>query len=93
MLRDWLSGLRKYVIGTCVALALNTGVARAADDSAELRQMIDAQSKQIEELKRRLDSGSSEASEAGAPVQAVPGGKGPLPGGWSDRGGGRGGGR
>jgi hypothetical protein len=76
MLRDWLSGLRKYALAACVALAFNANVVRAGDDdTAELRKLIEEQSKQIEQLKQRLDNGSSEASEAGAATPALPGGK------------------
>lgn len=74
MLRDWLSGLRKYLVGTSVAVAITGSVAHAGDDSAELRKLIEEQSRQIEALKQRLDAqpaGSAESSEAGAP--AAPG--------------------
>lgn len=68
---DWLKGLRKYAIGTCVALAFSANVARAADDDADLRKMIEAQAKQIEELKHRLDAGATEAAEQGAEPKAA----------------------
>jgi phosphate-selective porin OprO/OprP len=68
----WLKGLRPYFAGACVVLTLASGSGRAGDNDAELRSLVEQQSKQIaeqqkqlEDLKHRLD-----ASEA-LKVQAL----------------------
>jgi hypothetical protein len=51
---DWLSRLRKYALGTCVALAFGAGVCHAADND-ELRALLEKQQQEIQELKQKLD--------------------------------------
>lgn len=58
---DWLKELRKFALGTCVALVMSTGVSRAAENDAELRSLLEQQAKQIEELKQRLDAVAQDA--------------------------------
>jgi hypothetical protein len=55
MLRDWLQGVRKYLVGTCATLAFTAGTTYAADND-ELLQRLDQQSREIQELKARLDA-------------------------------------
>jgi phosphate-selective porin OprO/OprP len=55
MVLNGLKGVRKYCVSACVVLAAAAGSARA-DDAAELRQLLDMQSRQIEQLKQRLDA-------------------------------------
>lgn len=68
MLRDWFTGVRKYSLGACVVLAAAASTGRA-DDAAELRKLIEEQSKQIQELKQRLDAGQQPVN-AGADAAA-----------------------
>jgi len=65
---NWFKGLRRWCTGTCVVLALGGGLARAGDNDADLKQMLEQQSKQIEELRKRLDA--AEAAKATHPVSA-----------------------
>jgi hypothetical protein len=63
MFQDWLRGLRKYLMGTCAALLMATGVGRAQDkgqdQDAQLRALIQEQGRQIQELKAKLEAGAS----------------------------------
>jgi hypothetical protein len=55
MSRTWLKGLRKYLLGTCAAFLVSTGVSRAQDKDADLRSLIEEQGRQIQELKKQLE--------------------------------------
>jgi phosphate-selective porin OprO/OprP len=70
MLRNWLQGVRKYCVSACVVLAAATGTARA-DDAAELRQLLETQSRQIQELKQRLDAAEQHPVAADPAAAAV----------------------
>lgn len=73
MFCDWLKPFRMYLLGACLALGVSAGTSRAADDATELRQMLDQQRKQIDELKQRLDKAeASKAAAAKAPATATP---------------------
>jgi phosphate-selective porin OprO/OprP len=65
MVLNGLKGVRKYCVSACVVLAAAAGTARA-DDTAELRQLLDMQSRQIEQLKQRLDAQQQQPVNAGA---------------------------
>jgi phosphate-selective porin OprO and OprP len=56
MLRGWLKGVRKYYVCACLILAAVTGTSKAGDDTADLRKLVEEQSKQIQALKERLDN-------------------------------------
>jgi hypothetical protein len=56
MLQDWLKGWRKYLAGSCAALLVSAGVSRAQDNDADLRALIQEQGRQIQELKKKLDT-------------------------------------
>src|SRR5206468_9023488 len=56
MIGHWLTGLRRHVLCTSAALLVSTGVSQAGDNDAELRAMLQQQAKQIQELKKQLDS-------------------------------------
>lgn len=79
MSRNWLIGLRKYVISACVGLACSTGAVRADERDAALQsqleqqsKQIEAQSKQIEELRKRLDATeAAKVANAGVQGEAV----------------------
>ncbi len=51
---DCASPTGKFVFGACLALALGTGVIRAADTDTDLHAVFEKQQKQIEELQERL---------------------------------------
>ena len=55
MLRDWISGLRRVALAACTVVALSTGTSRA-DDVADLKKLVEEQSKQLQDLKQRLDA-------------------------------------
>jgi hypothetical protein len=55
---------RVYSLACCVTMLLGAGVSRAGDNDKELRALIEEQNRQIQELKRRLDSAGT------APVTA-----------------------
>src|SRR5437868_3018869 len=59
MVRNWIPKPHKYLLGICAALCLQTGVSRAGDNEVELRALLEQQQRQIEELKKRLDSVST----------------------------------
>jgi phosphate-selective porin OprO/OprP len=65
MVLNGLQGVRKYCVSACVVLAAAAGTARA-DDAAELRQLLDLQSRQIQQLKQRLDAAEQQPVNAGA---------------------------
>src|SRR4029077_12344446 len=75
MIRDWLTGLRKYFAGACAALLVGAGVSRADDKDAELRALVEQQGKQIQELKRQLETEKTQpVAVPGAPgAPAAPG--------------------
>src|SRR5438094_6903465 len=72
----WQHGLCKLVAGACVALLVSVGASRADDADLELRALIEhqnkqiqEQSRQIEELRKRLDTTeATKAPAAGAPT-------------------------
>jgi phosphate-selective porin OprO/OprP len=74
-MKSFWHGLRKYVAGACVALLVSAGTGRAGDADLELRALIEhqnkqiqEQSRQIEELRKRLDTTeATKAPAAGAP--------------------------
>jgi hypothetical protein len=63
MLRDWLKGIRTYLMGACAALLVNAGVSRAQAprpaarplSDAELRATILEQGRQIQELRKKIE--------------------------------------
>jgi hypothetical protein len=57
MVRHWLKPLRQYLLWCCAALLATAGATRAGDDTAELRALLQEQQKQIEELKKQIQSG------------------------------------
>lgn len=57
-------GLGKYFLGACLGLGLIAGPGRS-DDASELRQLIEAQNKKIEELKQQLDAKPVAAPKVG----------------------------
>src|SRR6266699_2526079 len=66
-----IKGLRPHIAGACVALTLAVGIGRAGDNDAELRSLLEQQSKQIaeqqkqlEDLKKRLDAAELTKVEA-----------------------------
>src|SRR6266567_1349846 len=66
-----IKGLRPHLAGVCIALTLAVGIGRAGDNDAELRSLLDQQSKQIaeqqkqlEDLKKRLDAAELTKVEA-----------------------------
>src|SRR5260370_38031330 len=66
-----MKGLRPYVAGACVVLTLAVGNGWAGDNDADLRSLLDQQSKQIaeqqkqlEELRHRLDATEATKLEA-----------------------------
>src|SRR5262249_4321876 len=65
MVFNGLRGVRKYCVSACVVLAAAAGTARA-DDTADLRQLIEMQSRQIQQLKQRLDAAEQQPVNAGA---------------------------
>jgi hypothetical protein len=73
MFRSWLTGPRKYLAWSCAALLAAAGVSRADDkDTAELRALLEQQQKQIQELKRQLDSQSAPPARTTAGATADP---------------------
>src|SRR5262249_59723881 len=53
---DWLKGLRKHALLSSAALLASAGVSRADNNTeADLRNLVEQQGKQIEELRRRLE--------------------------------------
>jgi hypothetical protein len=52
---DLLSGLRKYALGTCVALLFSASISHAAENDADLRTLLEKQQQEIQELKQKLD--------------------------------------
>lgn len=56
MFRDRLSCRVKVLLGACAIVALTTRASPAETNDAELRALLEQQSKQIEELKQRLDA-------------------------------------
>src|SRR5262245_50812440 len=79
MLRNWLGSLRKCLVGACLVLAAaaTTTTTGRADDAADLRKLIEEQSRQIEDLKKRLDASEQISAEADAEAQK-PGGDGAV---------------
>ena len=72
MFGDWLKGMRKYAAGTCLALAVCGGNGRADENDTDLRKVVEQQSKQIEELRKRLDTAeTSKITVAGATESAA----------------------
>jgi len=67
------SGLRPYFAGACVVLTLAAGSGRAGDNDAELRSVLEQQSKQIAEQQKQLEALRQrlDAAEA-AKVEARP---------------------
>src|SRR5216683_7909261 len=66
-----IKGLCPHLAGVCVVLTLAVGNGRAGDNDAELRSLLDQQSKQIaeqqkqlEDLKKRLDAAELTKVEA-----------------------------
>src|SRR5258708_4268730 len=70
MRRKWIEGLRRWCTGTCVVLALGAGLIRAGETEADLRRLLEQQSKQIVELKKRLEA--EEAANAADSVSTGP---------------------
>src|SRR5947209_953988 len=75
-MKSFRHGLRKYIAGACVALLVSAGTGRAGDADLELRALIEhqnkqiqEQSRQIEELRKRLDTTeATKAPAGGAPT-------------------------
>jgi hypothetical protein len=57
MLRNWLKDLRKYTLFSCAALLAATGVTRA-DETAELKARLEAQEREIQQLKALIQGGA-----------------------------------
>jgi hypothetical protein len=57
MLRCWLKDLRKYAVLSCAALAAAAGVSRA-DDPADLKARLEAQEREIQQLKAMIQGGA-----------------------------------
>lgn len=67
----WIKGLRPYVASACVVLTLAVGNGLAGDSDADLRSLLEQQSKQIaeqqkqlEDLRHRLDATEATKLEA-----------------------------
>src|SRR5258708_6093663 len=66
MIGHWLTGLRKHLAWTCAVLLATAGMSRAGDDKAELRALVAAQQKQLQELKQQMQGiAPVKAEEAG----------------------------
>ena len=50
-----IKGLRPQLAGVCVVLTLAVGNGRAGDNDAELRSLLEQQSKQIAEQQKQLE--------------------------------------
>jgi phosphate-selective porin OprO/OprP len=66
-----IKGLRPHLAGVCIVLTFAVGIGRAGDNDAELRSLLEQQSKQIaeqqkqlEDLKKRLDAAETAKVEA-----------------------------
>jgi hypothetical protein len=57
MLRNWLKEMRRYTLFSCVALLSAAGASRA-DDTAELKARLEAQEREIQQLKALIQSGA-----------------------------------
>jgi hypothetical protein len=69
MVRNWLANLRGYLAWSCAVLLLSAGVGRADERSeAELRARLEAQEKQIQELKTKIESGALRPASAADPA-------------------------
>jgi len=66
MFKDWLSGLRKYVLYSTLSVLASAGITRAQDREAELRSQVEQQAKQLQELQRRLDAMQTAPVSAGS---------------------------
>src|SRR6516164_9575514 len=67
MLRDWITGLRRYMAWSCVVVLASAGVSLAGEDNTDLRSLIEQQGKQIEQLKQQLQAQPA-AAAPGAPA-------------------------
>jgi hypothetical protein len=56
MIRNWLKGWRKFLVGSCAALLIGTGQGRAQDKDADLRAQLAEQARQIQELKKLVEA-------------------------------------
>jgi hypothetical protein len=66
---DRLCQLRRYALGTCLAVTLGTGLARAGEEAADLRNLAEQQQQQIEELRQRI--AAREAARAAEAAEAA----------------------
>src|SRR5947209_18345509 len=72
MLPTWLRPLRKHLLWAGAALIATAGVSRA-DDTAELRALLQAQQKQIQELNQKLNAMQTQPVAAdGAAAKPAP---------------------
>ena len=69
MLRDWLSGIRRYCLLSGVVLVATAGLSRAGDNDAELRALIELQGRQIQELKQQVQANQVRPVGADAPAK------------------------
>src|SRR5437660_1282263 len=56
MIRSWLKGWRKFLVGSCAAVLVSAGTSRAQDKDADLRAQLAEQARQIQELKAMIQA-------------------------------------
>lgn len=72
MLPKWLHSMRRYLLWTGAVLIATAGVSRAGDNDAELRALIEAQGKQIQELRQKLESQNVQRTAADDKADTAP---------------------
>jgi hypothetical protein len=72
MVGQWVKRMRKYRLAFWAAILFSSGVSRAGENEAELRTLIEQQSKQIQELKQRLDAVTAPAGNGSGIDPAKP---------------------